>query len=745
MGKEERDEVAVLYETRKARFRGALRVFSSTIMGGICLIWYYRLTNIIQSLSSSSSSSSSSNHRWAWIGMFMAELVFGFYWIITQSVRWTLIRFHPFKQRLSLRYEEKLPRVDIFVFTADPKMEPPTLVMNTILSAMSYNYPPHKLSVYLSDDGASEFTFYALMEASRFSKFWIPFSKRFNIEPRAPDVYFSQLSSSSSQDTIFSQELFTIKEMYEEMKQRIESSIESGKIPVETRKLHKGFAEWNFNVKKQDHQSIVQILIDGRDTSAVDNDGNRLPTLVYMSREKRPQWHHNFKAGALNALLRVSSEITNAPLILSLDCDMYSNNADTIREILCFFMDEAKGDEVAFVQFPQNYDNLTKNDMYAHSPPAINDVELAGVGGYGAALYCGTGCFHRRESICGRKYFKGGKVEWNVQSEKNADRTIDDLEQSAKNVASCSYEKGTEWGKEIGLIYGCPVEDIVTGLAIQCRGWKSVYYNPERYAFVGVAPTTLEVALVQHKRWCEGLSQIFLSKYCPFIYGHGKIKLGAQMGYCIYLLWAPISLPTIFYTIVPPLFLLNGVPLFPEVSSPWFLPFAYVFIAKIVFSLSEAVSHKSTVKAWWNTQKMWLIRRTTAYFIALVDIIKRKLGLSETQFVLTDKVVTEDISKRYEQEVMEFGSSNLMFTVLATLALLNLFCLVGGVKRLVFDLDSKAIEQLIMQVVLCGIIIVVNLPIYHALFIRRDKGRIPSSVMLKAFVLASVLCLLPVY
>ncbi|KAM6579241.1 hypothetical protein CsatA_003015 [Cannabis sativa] len=465
-----------------------------------------------------------------------------------------------------------------------------------------------------------------------------------------------------------------------------------------------------------------------------------------MSREKRPQWHHNFKAGALNVLLRVSSEITNAPLILSLDCDMYSNDADTIREILCFFMDETRGDELAFVQFPQNYNNLTKNDMYAHSPPSVNDVEFAGVGGYGAAFYCGTGCFHRRESICGRKYFEGAKFDWNVQSEKNAHKSIDDLERSANIVASCSYEKGTEWEKRlIGLIYGCPVEDNVTGLAIQCRGWKSIYYNPKRYAFVGVAPTTLEVALVQHKRWCEGLSQIFLSKYCPFIYGHGKIKLGAQMGYCIYLLWAPLSLPTIFYTVVPSLCLLNGVPLFPEVSSPWFLPFAYVFIAKSVYSLSEAMSHGSTLKAWWNTQKMWLIRRTSAYFIALVDIIKRKLGLSETTFVLTDKVVTKDISNRYDEEVMEFGSSNLMFNILSTLALLNLFCLVGWVIKLVFDFDSKAIEQMIMQVVLCGIIIVVNLPIYNALFIRKDKGSIPTSVMLKSSVLASILCLIPLY
>ncbi|GMN73745.1 hypothetical protein TIFTF001_053073 [Ficus carica] len=177
-------------------------------------------------------------------------------------------------------------------------------------------------------------------------------------------------------------------------------------------------------------------------------------------------------------------------------------------------------------------------------------------------------------------------------------------------------------------------------------------------------------------------------------------------------------------------------------SSPWFVPFAYVFVAKNVFSVFEAMSCGSTLKAWWNLQRMWLFQRTTSYFIALLDIFKRKLGLNETTFILTDKVVKEDASKRYNQEIMEFGSSNIMFTVLATLALLNLFTFVGGIMKIL--MDFKALEQLILQIVLCGIIVLINFPVYQALFIRNDNGCIPSSVMFKSVVLASVLCLLPV-
>ena len=48
---------------------------------------------------------------------------------------------------------------------------------------------------------------------------------------------------------------------------------------------------------------LFQIIIDGRDTNVTDKDGFVLPTLVYLAREKRPQHHHNFKAGAMNALV----------------------------------------------------------------------------------------------------------------------------------------------------------------------------------------------------------------------------------------------------------------------------------------------------------------------------------------------------------------------------------------------------------------------------------------------------------
>ncbi|XP_038899589.1 cellulose synthase-like protein E6 isoform X2 [Benincasa hispida] len=608
---------------------------------------------------------------------------------------------------------------------------------------MAYDYPTEKLAIYLSDDAGSDFTFYALIEASNFAKHWLPFCTKFMVEPRSPEAYFSLHSALHHR----SQEWTHMKKLFDEMKERVSSVVEMGKVPKEIRDQYKGFSEWDNGLTKQNHQSIVKIIIDGKNHDDVDIDGCVLPKLVYMAREKRPQHPHHFKAGAMNALIRVSSEISNAPFILNLDCDMYSNNPDTMKECLCFFLDGKSSHDIAFVQFPQYFNNITKNMIYGIPDQVINEIELAGMGGYVAALYCGTGCFHRREALNGKKYVEdlNGSVHLDVQTKKKVSKPVNELEEACKLLVDCKFENGSQWGKEMGLIYGCAVEDIITGLAIQCRGWRSVYYNPKKKAFLGVAPFSLGAALVQYKRWSEGMFQVFLSKYCPFIYGHGKIKFGAQMGYCVYLLWAPLSIPMLYYATIPALCLLQGIPLFPKVTSVWAIPFAYVFVTKNCWSIIEAISCGYTLKAWWNLQRMLLFRRTTAFFFSFIDTVIKQLGFSQTKFAVTAKVAAEDESKRYEQEIIEFGSSDIMCTMIATLAILNLFGLLLGIKNVAawnLELVSKGLNKFILQTVVCGLIVLINLPTYEALFIRRDKGRLPFSALFKSVTLALLACVI---
>lgn len=95
--KEDEDEATVLplFETKEARFRGAYRVFASTVAVGICLIWIYRLSHLPRA--------HYHQGRLAWVGLFVADLLFGLIWIFTQSVRCNVVYRYPFKERLSHR------------------------------------------------------------------------------------------------------------------------------------------------------------------------------------------------------------------------------------------------------------------------------------------------------------------------------------------------------------------------------------------------------------------------------------------------------------------------------------------------------------------------------------------------------------------------------------------------------------------------------------------------------------------
>lgn len=85
-----------------------------------------------------------------------------------------------------------LAPVDFFVSTVDPLKEPPIITANTVLSILSVDYPVEKVSCYVSDDGASMLLFDTLSETAEFARRWVPFCKKYNIEPRAPEFYFSQ-------------------------------------------------------------------------------------------------------------------------------------------------------------------------------------------------------------------------------------------------------------------------------------------------------------------------------------------------------------------------------------------------------------------------------------------------------------------------------------------------------------------------------------------------------------------------
>ncbi|CAN6932027.1 unnamed protein product [Brassica oleracea] len=271
-----------------------------------------------------------------------------------QSVRWNPFWRFTFADTLSQRYGNDLPRLDVFVCTADPVIEPPSMVVNTVLSVLALDYPPEKLAVYLSDDGGShQLTFYALSR--------------------------KQLSL-----------------------------------------LIHGFRFVRSSTWSRDLQLLTC-----------------LPRQTWVS--FLCLWQ-----------LRVSWKISGGRFILNLDWDMYSNNSKSARDALCILLDEKEGKDIAFVQFPQFYDNLTRNG-------SMMSVVVAHV--------------------------RWSSMDW-----------MERADRFTLGLAAFTDRR------DMGVKYGCPVEDIIIGLSIQCRGWKSAYLTPKKKAFLGVAPTNLHQMLGQQRR-----------------------------------------------------------------------------------------------------------------------------------------------------------------------------------------------------------------------------------------------------
>lgn len=95
--------------------------------------------------------------------------------------------------------------------------------------------------------------------------------------------------------------------MYESMKMKVESVVERGKVSdeyissEEERQILSQY--WAKDFSRQNHPSIIQVLLNSK--KDVDNSGEAMPNLVYISREKSKSSPHHFKAGALNTLVRI--------------------------------------------------------------------------------------------------------------------------------------------------------------------------------------------------------------------------------------------------------------------------------------------------------------------------------------------------------------------------------------------------------------------------------------------------------
>ncbi|GMP53950.1 hypothetical protein CsSME_00019258 [Camellia sinensis var. sinensis] len=591
------------------------------------------------------------DHGFTWVLALLCESWFTFTWGLIISTKWNQVEYMTYPKRL-LQRKLELPPVDMFVTTADPVLEPPILTVNTVLSLLAVDYPADKLACYVSDDGASPLTFYSLVEASKFAKIWVPFCKKYNVQIRAPFRFFS-VESTSPQDVSleFQQEWKRMKGEYEKLSQKIEDASRRSQ-PCE---LTGDFADFS-NIQRNNHPTKIKVIWENKEGVS-----NGVPHVIYISREKRPKQPHHFKAGAMNTL------------------------------------------------------------YLGHG--------LVGIQG---PFYGGTGCFHRRKVIYGlspddnevtRKLSNeallktfgrsmeftksAAKILSGMKTSSIGPNNISSCTETAYQVAGCDYEYGSSWGREVGWMYGSTTEDVLTGLTIHGRGWKSTFCSPNPPAFLGCAPPGGPATMIQQKRWATGLLEILFTPKNPFILTlNGKLQFRQCLAYTWIILWGLRSIPELCYAALSAYCLITDSHFMPKVGEPViFIPIA-LFAIYNLYTLSEYLRIGLSTRAWWNNQRIWRLNTMIAWSFGVLSVLLKLLGLSDTVFEVTQKDQSTNVDDNNANAGRFTFDDSPSFVLGTTILLVNLTALAIGLLRFRLvggDGNGSGIGELIcsMWVVLC--------------------------------------------
>ncbi|WZZ08279.1 hypothetical protein YC2023_094200 [Brassica napus] len=603
-----------------------------------------------------------------------------------------------------------LPSVDMFVPTANPVREPPIIVANTVLSLLALNYPANKLACYVSDDGCSTLTYFSLKETSKFAKIWVPFCKKYNVRVRAPFRYFLN-PLVAAYDSEFRKDWKMTKREYEKLRRKVEDSTGDSFLLDGDDEL-----ETFSNAKPNNHSTIVKVVWENKGGVG---DEKEVPHLVYISREKRPDYVHHYKSGAMNFLLRVSGLMTNAPYMLNVDCDMYANEADVVRQAMCVFLQKSKSpDRCAFVQFPQEFYDSNSDEL-----AVVQSYLGRGVAGIQGPLYCGSGCFHTRRVMYGlspdnlenngdlsssatiefldedslaRKFGSSKELVISIvealQGKSNPKTSLTDFIEAAQMVGHCHYEHQTNWGKTLGCLYDSVAEDMNTSIGIHLRGWSSSYICPDPPAFLGSTPSVGFEAIVQQRRWGTGA----IEGPCLAI----TVTIVAM--HCLYTLWQ---------------FTNNGF----------------------------------SVRSWYVSQSLWRILATCGWLFSIHDILLKLLGISNVGFVVAKKTTPktmpisgyEPIQRQDDGPnscyVHKFEFDNSCHFVPGTfIMLVNMAALASnfvGLQR--SSCHHEGGRSGLAENCACILVILLFLPFLKGLFAKGKYG-IPLSTLSKAALLAMI-------
>ncbi|KAK3125330.1 hypothetical protein QOZ80_7BG0603440 [Eleusine coracana subsp. coracana] len=648
-----------------------------------------------------------SDVMWFWAASVSGDIWFAFSWLLYQLPKYNPIKRTPDLAALRRHNDDDLPDggsilpgIDIVVTTADPISEPVLYTMNCVLSILAVDYPVDRYTCYLADDSGALILYESLVETADFAALWVPFCRKHSVEPRAPESYFEKegMIYTGRSPSEFVKDYRHVQREYEKFKVRLETLPRIIEERSDVYKEGSAKATWMANGtqwpgtwvepaehhRKGHHAGIVEIVQEhpslnkpqqdqkkaSNNVTPLNFDGvdARLPMLVYVSREKSPSYEHNKKAGALNAQLRISALLSNAPFFINFDCDHYISNSQALRAAMCFFLDPREGDNTAFVQSPQRFENVDPTDRYGNHNRVFFDGVMYALNGLQGPTYLGTGCMFRRLALYGVDPPRWRPDEITVdsnrfgnsmpflnsvltalkQERRIAPPEIDEAFRAEMTmVVSSAYDQGTDWGRGTGYIYNIATEDIVTGYRIHGQGWRSMYCTMEVDAFRGTAPINLTERLYQIIRWSGGSLEVFFSPYNPLFSGR-RLHLIQRAAYLNCTIYPVTSLFILLYAFCPAMWLIPDEIL---IQKPFTRYVVYVIIIVALIHIIGALEIKwagVTWRDWWRNEQFFMTASLSAYPTALLHMVVKPLTGKGIHFRVTSKqTTTEDDDDKY--------------------------------------------------------------------------------------------------
>ncbi|KAM0842224.1 hypothetical protein ACQ4PT_058497 [Festuca glaucescens] len=646
-----------------------------------------------------------SDIMWFWTMSVVGDVWFGFSWLLNQLPKYNPVKTIPDIAALRRQYDlpdgtSSLPGIDVFVTTADPIDEPILYTMNCVLSILASDYPVDSCACYLSDDSGALIQYEAFVETAKFSTLWVPFCRKHCIEPRAPESYFeleAPLYTGTAPEE-FKNDYSSVRREYGEFKERLDSlssAISKRSDVYNSMKTDQGDAKATWmangtqwpgawidtteNHRKGHHAGIVKVVLDhptrGHNLGSqacthslnFTNTDARIPMLVYISRGKSPSYDHNKKAGALNAQLRASGLLSNAQFIINFDCDHYINNSQALRAAICFMLDQRQGDNTAFVQFPQRFDNVDPSDRYGNHNRVFFDGTMLALNGLQGPSYLGTGCMFRRIALYGidpphcrqdniiveaNRFGSSILFLDSVSKAINQERSTipptlsETFLTEMETVVSASHDKESGWGKGVGYIYDIATEDIVTGFRIHGQGWRSMYCTMERDAFCGIAPINLTERLHQIVRWSGGSLEMFFSRNNPLI-GGGRLQILQRVSYLNMTVYPVTSLFILLYALSPVMWL---IPDEVYIQRPFTQYVVYLLVIILMIHIIGWLEIKWAGITWldyWRNEQFFMIGSTSAYPTAVLHMVVNLLTKKGIHFRVTSKQTAADTNDKF--------------------------------------------------------------------------------------------------